>query len=78
MAHKTTRKGGRSWWGKRETKPASNVTRRRDDRVEVELALRLAGDHEFLAEHEAFSERMKAGDAEPGLTADEFAERYLG
>ena len=40
-------------------------------------ALRLAEDHEFLAEHEAFSERIEAGDAEPGLTADEFAERYL-
>jgi hypothetical protein len=40
-------------------------------------ALRLAEDHDFVLEHQAFSERVEAGDAEPGLTADEFAERYL-
>lgn len=31
MAHKTTRRGGRSWWGKAEAKAAGRITRRRDD-----------------------------------------------
>lgn len=36
MSHKTSRKGGRSWWGKREAKAAGRVTRRRDERSLIE------------------------------------------
>lgn len=36
MAHKTTRRGGRPWWGSAEAKSAGRVTRRRDDRVETD------------------------------------------
>lgn len=34
MAEQTSRKGGRSWFGKAEAKAAGRVTRRRDDVVE--------------------------------------------
>jgi hypothetical protein len=40
-------------------------------------ALELAEDPDFLAEHREFSEQAKAGEVGPGLTAEEFAKRYL-
>lgn len=43
----------------------------------VRHARRLAADPDFVREHLEFSASYNPDD-EPGLTADEFAERYLG
>lgn len=39
MSHKKTRKGGRSWFGKKETKAAAKVVRRQDDKAAWDEAM---------------------------------------
>lgn len=39
MAHITSRKGGRAWFGKREAKAAGKVTRRQDRAAEILAAI---------------------------------------
>lgn len=53
MAHKTSRRGGRPWWGKLEAKLAGRVTRRRDDRREAEEGFRVYTSYGRLGMREA-------------------------